>query len=701
VTHTLVPPDRLRALAVRIGEGAALALPRRDFMLWAPVLLGFGIALYFSLPLEPPVWLGWLMGGCALASLVAVRWRWGVAVILLAALPAFGFAVAQWRAHAVAAPVLTQPVTALVEGRVAGLSQSASGLPRLLLDRVTVYGLDPSVTPHTIRVTLRRAAEAAKAPMGTSISVMAALQPPGGPLAPGAFDFRRAAWFQRLGAIGVSRGALAVLAPPPEGILALPVSRLRAAVSTALRAAIDGQAGAFAAAIVTGDRSGLPADALEALRISGLAHLLAISGLHMAIAGGLVFAAVRQGLVLLPGAAERGRPKRIAAMVALGAALAYLVLSGGSVATQRAFVMAAVALGGVLADRPAVGLRGLCLAACLVLLAAPESLLAVGFQMSFAATLALVAVYAAVREAGWLQPSRRLRRRMVRYAVALVVTSVVAGLATAPFAAWHFNRLAPYGLFANLAAVPIMGLWVAPSLAIGGVLSLVGLGQPFFTLAGIGIAAILAVAEAFAALPGAVRPVPAAPGAILALIALGGLWLCLLRGSIRLAGLGVLVLAILLWPVRGDQREVMLIAPEVRLVAVRGPEGLVPEHESRGAYLVERWLRRDGDAASQAEAALRPGWRRDGVWLLAEPVAGLPIALTRSSRLYRRESEVFCQPGSVLIVPRARLSDPTPCLLLDADALDGRGTIALRAGTDGLTVIDAETTGRLWSPPRQ
>jgi competence protein ComEC len=670
--------------------------------LWTPLLLGLGIALYFALPVEPPVSLGWAAGGLAVASLGLLRWPWGAPLVLAAAMPALGFAAAQWRAHAVAAPVLAQPVTALVEGRVAGLSQSASGLPRLLLDGVAIYGLDPAATPRTVRVTMLRADEADKASVGTVVSVMAALQPPGGPLAPGAFDFRRAAWFQGLGAIGVSRGALAVLAPPPEGLLSLPVSRLRAAVSAYLRERVGGRAGAFAAAIVTGDRSGLPPDAVEALRTSGLAHLLAISGLHMAIAGGLVFAAVRQGLVLIPGLAERARPKRIAAVVALAAALGYLVLSGGSVATQRAFVMAAVALGGVLMDRPAVSLRGLCLAACLVLLAAPESLLAVGFQMSFAATLALVAVYAAARDAGWLQPSRRVRRRILRYAGALVLTSLVAGLATAPFAAWHFNRVAPYSLLANLAAVPVMGLWVAPALALGGVLSLVGWGGPILSLAGAGIAGILAIAEMVAALPGAARPVAAAPAAVLAMIALGGLWLCLIRGTVRMAGLGAIGLALLLWPQAGDPQEVALIAAEGRLVAVRGPAGLVPAHESRGAYQAAFWLRREGDAATQAEAAARPGWHREGVWLLAEPVAGVSVALTRSSRLYREERETLCRPGAVVIAPRVERSvDRGPCSLLDAEALRARGTVALRHGPAGLTVTDAETFGRLWSPPRQ
>jgi competence protein ComEC len=676
-------------------------MPRRDLVLWIPVAVGAGIGGYFALPVEPPVAVGWLaVAATGLAAMLL--WRaWGLSAALLLVLPAIGFAVAQGRAHAVAAPVLAEPTTALVEGQVIGLSQSASGLPRLLLGEVTVYGVPPADTPRYVRVTLRRAADAEKAPVGATISVMAALSPPGGPVSPGAFDFRRAAWFLQLGAVGTSRGALVALVDAPRPALSLAVTRLRAHVSTHLRRVIGGDAGAFAAAIVTGDRSGLPPMALEALRASGLAHLLAISGLHMAIAGGLVFTASRHAMVAIPGLAERWRPKRIAALVALMAALGYLILSGGSVATQRAFVMAAVALGGILLDRPAVSLRGLCLAATLILLAAPESLLAVGFQMSFAATLALVAAYGAAREGGWLKPSRTFGERFRRYALALLATSLIAGVATAPFAAWHFNRLSLFGLLGNLAAVPVMGFWVAPALAAGGLAELFGVGKPLLWLAGAGIDGILAVAAWVAALPGATRPVAAAPGFVLGLITLGGLWLCLVRGVPRLAGCGLIAVGLIAWPQSGDPSTVLLLAPEGRLAALRGPEGLVPDHPTRGRYYADQWLRRDGDAATPAEAAVRPGWLREAGWMLSDGTTGVNVAMTRAPRVHPGEMATHCRHDTILVAPRARVGQSAPCLVIDAATMEARSGIAARHGRDGLSVVSASTAVRLWSGPAQ
>jgi competence protein ComEC len=571
----------------------------------------------------------------------------------------------------------------------------------LLLDTVTLYGVAPAKTPERVRVTLRRRDDAALARVGATISVMAGLAPPPGPSAPGGFDFRRLAWFQGLGAVGTARGRLVVLAAPEPA--ALPLARARAAVSAHLRGRIGGEAGAFAAAIVTGDRGGIPVAALQNLRDAGLAHLLAISGLHMAIVGGLAFATLRRALALVPSAAERWPIKRVAAVGALAAAAGYLALSGGAIATQRAFAMAAVALGGVLVDRPAISLRGLCLAAFVLLLTTPEALLSAGFQMSFAATLALVAAYAAARRGGWLTPPRRARARVGRYLGALAATSAIAGLATAPYAAFHFGRLTPFGLLANLGAVPLMGLWVAPTLLLGGLLDLVGIGAAPLWLAGKGIDAILAIAGAVAALPGAVRLVPAAPVAVLALLTFGGLGLCLGRAWVGRLGAALLIGGLLLWPSRGDEAVRLFIASRGQVVALRGPEGLVPEHTRRGAFSVERWLRRDGDPASIEDAAARPGWLVDGVWRLAAlgggESEGTSVALTRAPRVFADEMARFCAPGALLIAPRATVEGEgdAPCLVLDAPALRDAPAIAVTLTNGQPRLIPAGDGDRPWT----
>jgi competence protein ComEC len=507
----------------------------RRAILWLPVLMGAGIWLYFVPDREPdPLW-------CALTALPVMALagglarRAGLATMALAlALAAFGagFSLALLAAHRAEAPMLSGPVEETIEGRVLALSKAASGAPRVLLDRVVIYGFDPRETPRRVRVTLL-AAEHGNAPRpGTRIRVFARLLPPGDPVEPGAFDFRLRAYFAGMGAVGYARGAaLALEAAEPSGMrerIALWLAGQRARLSDALVRAMPGRRGAFAAAIIVGDRSNIDKADAEALRVSNLAHLLAISGLHMGLLTGLVFAAVRVLLAALPVAVAGVSAKKAAAVAALCAGLGYLMLSGATVATQRAFVMMAVAFTAVLIDRPAISLRGLALAAAVVLAIRPVSLMDVGFQMSFAATAALVAGYEEVRRRRQLRYARQeekrqkhgRRGRVLRtaglYLAGLVFTSVIAGTATAPYSAYHFNRVAPYGLPANLAAVPVMGLVIAPAAVAAGVLAPVGLAGPPLWLMGEGIEWVLTAAHGIAAQPGAVRPVPVGPAPVAA-----------------------------------------------------------------------------------------------------------------------------------------------------------------------------------------
>ena len=687
-------PQQTRMAEVR---GVTTEAARRRLALWLPVAFGIGIASYFALAIEPsPMAAAALALVPALLALVAPRGAPRAAATALT-LAGLGFGTAALRTASVAAPVLAAPVSALVEGRVREITQSAGGLPRLTLDGVTIYGVAPEATPVRVRVTLRRPADGVGP--GAWVSVLADLAPPGPPVAPGAFDFRRAAWFERLGAIGTARSAVALIAPArppaPAERLSLALDTARAALSAALRGRIEGEAGAFAAAIVTGDRSGLPVEALDALRDSSLAHLLAISGLHLAIVCGLVFGALRLGLALLPGVALRWPVKAIAALAALGAALAYLALSGGAVATQRAFLMAGVALGGVLAGRPALGLRGLAAAALVVLVLAPESLLSVGFQMSFAATLALLALYEAVR--GWmpLAPGGGVGRRLGRYAAGLLLTSAVAGLATAPFSAWHFHRLTPFGLLANLAAVPAMGLVVAPALAVSAVLAPIGWEEPTLRVAAAGIGWILEMARIVAALPGAVQPVAAAGVVPLGLLVSGGLWLCLVLGAARLLGALALLLGLGLWAVSPWQRPALLVAPGGALVALRGPDGLVPDHPRAAGYVAERWLRRDGDMAGQADAAARPAWvEADGV-RSGDLGGGWTVVLVRARSLPEKLLNDRCRPDVVIVAPRARIGGTLRNATRRPDP-DGSGALphGVAAAPGGCLIITAEAVAQ-------
>jgi competence protein ComEC len=483
---------------------------------WVPVFLAVGIGLWFALQREPGG-LAYLLAalGLCLGALVG---RWGaelvrpVAVVL--ACLCVGFLAVGTRAHWVAAPMLERPYYGPVQGRIVQIDRSGSDALRLTLDHV-VLDISQEKTPKRVRVSLMAGADPPDP--GQVVLVTARLAAPEGPTEPGGFDFRRMAFFDGLGAVGYTRTPLVLWEEPEPGTEL--VNRLRMHLSRGIMAALPGDAGAFASGAMTGDRSGISRETVEALRDSNLAHLLAISGMNMAFLTGFVCLLLRYGLALVPPLALRVNTKKLAAVVAFGVALFYLMLSGSNVATERAFLMVSVMLGAVLLDRRALSLRSVALAGSVLLIWQPESLTEPGFQLSFAASVALIAAFDAL-------DGRVMRERLPRWVMPLfmlVLSSVVAGLATAPFAAAHFNRFTDYGLLANLLTVPMMSVLMAAG-AMAALLAPFGLAMPALWLMELAARWILFVAHWVAGLDGAVTPIPApGPWAVPLIAAAGGL----------------------------------------------------------------------------------------------------------------------------------------------------------------------------------
>ncbi|GAW34826.1 ComEC family competence protein [Roseovarius sp. A-2] len=567
---------------------------------WVPVWLGCGVGFYFALRVEPSALLLWACGaGAVMLGLLSLRGReWAGPLLLLCALVLAGVAVAGARAHLVAGPVLGWRYYGPVEGRIVAIDRSASDALRLTLDHVVLDRMDPARVPDRVRVSLHGDQGFVTPRPGLRVMLTGHLSPPSGPVEPGGFDFRRHAWFLGIGAVGYTRTPVLTVAEA-QGAQAL--FKARMALSTHVQARLPGQVGAFAAAIMTGDRAGLSQDTLQAMRISNLAHLLAISGLHMGLLAGFVFAACRLGLAALPGLGLRWPIKKIAAGVAILAGAGYLGLSGGNVATERAFVMVAVMLVAVMLDRRALSLRAVAVAAVIVLCLQPEALLGPGFQMSFAATVALVAVF------GWLRDARvPLGPRWLRPALAVVISSAVAGAATAPVAAAHFNQIAQYGLLANLMSVPLMGVLVMPAAVVAALLLPLGLDWVPLWAMGQGLEWILGVATRVSSWEGA-RGLVVTPGPmVLPLVALGALFLVLWQGRARLAGLVPVVFGFWLWS--GAERPTVLVSDNGGLVGVLTPEGRALNKPRGGGFVALNWLENDGDAATQEAAHARwPG----------------------------------------------------------------------------------------------
>ena len=645
-----------------------LAGQRGHLFAWSPVATGVGIALWFALRVEPGPLDHAAAVAVALLLAVAVPRLHGAARVLAVAgaLAAAGFATAGLRAARIDAPVLGFRYYGPVEGRIVEIDRSASDKTRLTLDRVRLD--DVRAAPRRVRISLHWDGPQVAPRPGLTVATTAHLGAPGGPVEPGGFDFRRMAWFEGLGAVGYTRAPLVALAP----VDGAPVARVRHRIAEGLRARLPGETGAFAAAIVVGDRSAIPARTADELRAANLAHLLAISGLHMGLATGTVFGILRLLVAAIPWLALRLDGRRVAAVGGFLAGGAYLLLSGGTVPTERAFTMAAVVLGAVLLGRRALTLRAVAVAALIVLALRPEALTGPGFVLSFAATVALVAAFAEQRGRRGEATGRGRQGPVARWAVALLISSAVAGAATAPFAAAFFNAWPRWGLAANLLAVPLMGFAVMPAAVAAALLAPLGLEGPALWVMGQGIDAILAVARMVAAWPGAVVPIPAPPQAVLPLMGLGGCVICLWQGPGRAIGIAPLTVAALLW--WQHPRPDILVAETGGLVGAMGPEGRALSRPKGDGFAAELWLENDGDRADQAVAAAR-----------AWPDVGLNIAHLKGKRA-AADWPTPCTNGALVVSDQDLPDVPLDCLVLDAPALRRTGSVALTV-TDGTPIL--------------
>lgn len=674
---------------------AQIHAQRTSLFPWVPVFFGIGIGVYFSLRWEPSGAMMWAaLGGGLICFLVAMRfWSLAVSVPLVAmALVLSGFFMAAWRANDVAAPVLGWRYYGVIEGRVVAMDRSASDALRITLDQVHLDRISQKRIPDRVRISLHGAAADGPAPEpGQRVMTTGHLSPPNGPVEPGGFDFQRHAWFLGLGAVGYTRVPVLVAAPPEGRDWRGKVFAARMAVSERVQRSLPGDLGGFAAAVTAGDRSGIGQEALKDLRASNLAHLLAISGLHMGLLTGFVFTLVRFGGAAIPWVALHLPIRSIAASAALIAGAAYLALSGGNVATERAFIMAAVALCAVMLNRRVLSLRTVAVAAVVVLVLRPEAMLGPGFQMSFAATTALVAVFAALRDAPWRLP------KFVQPVSAVFISSGVAGLATAPFATAHFNAIAHYGLLANVLSVPTMGILVVPSAVLAALLAPFGLADVGLTFMGWGLRWILFVADYVAGLPGARSFVPSPGPWVLPLLTLGAAMMVIWTGRGRVMGVPLVAAAFAVWFVA--DRPAMLVADSGSIVGVMTDTGRALSKPRGAGFVANNWLENDGDGVSQDLAFSR--------WQAAWPGDMKPAAVARIAGrdvFHITGKKAAANPpdcGSGVLISNQPLPKMSKgCLVFAPDTLRETGAVALRVGRNGsleMTTARNVAGDRIWS----
>ena len=693
--HYRSAPEALMSAAAWVARQAVAE--RERWNLWCPVLIGVGIGVYFALSEEPPIWTGAIATAAALGTFSVLRRPWPLVaeLALVLGLISLGLAAAELRVSLVSSPMLARELRSVtVIGRICGMDLLPSGY-RLILDHVTISGVPAAETP--VRLRLRASARGLTVQSGDWVQARAQVGPPSLPAAPGSYDFQRDAFFDGIGGVGFAYSGIQAAAPVADAgwvsMLPCRLAALRVDIAERIRAVLPGDTGGMAAALIIGDQGAISKPVMQDMRNSGLAHLLSISGLHINLVAGILFVAVRRLLSLVPRIALYHPIKKWGAIAALLGTLFYVLLAGAPVPAVRAFAMSGMFLLAVILDRTAISMPPVAWAAVIVLLLQPEELIGPSFQMSFAAVVALVAAYEATAvlrlrwraEGGW-------RARVGIYLAGFIFTSLVASLATAPYAIYHFNRVSTYGTLANMVAVPLTGFWVMAWAVVTLLLMPFGLERWALVPMGRGIDAIIDIAHAVADWPGAVFLVPVMSAAGLAAATVGGLWLCLWQRSWRLAGIPAMLLGV--GTVLFAHAPDVLVADDGRLFAVRDPDGGMLLSSARvDRFEAEIWLRR-----SAVEAAL--AWPHDGYG------AGGRLACDSLGCLYTASGKVValvqqpaalpedCQGADVVIsVEPVRISCAHPAVVIDWFDLWRDGAHAIWIGEDG--VIDVRSVRQL------
>ena len=664
-------------------------------VLWLPVFMGIGVLVYYALRTEPPPWLGAKFAAAGFAAALATAsWIVPRGIALAAGFAALGFASAQF-ATARAPPVATDiPAKAIVvTGRVAAVEV----MPQAR--RVT---LRTEAWARPIRFRLKTGDTAAIA-TGDIVRVRVMLRAPQPPAMPGGWDTQRDAFYAGLGASGYALGPVEILLRAPPDRLAAWIRLARETIAARVAAVLPGPSGAVAVTLLTGSSVSMPEGDHAAFRDSGLAHLLAVAGLHIGIVMGFAFGTARIALALSERACLFWPTKQIAAVFALAAGGAYLVLTGAHVPIVRSFAMACLVTLAILAGRPPVSLRGLAFAATVLMLIAPNEVPGVSFQMSFSAVLALISGYEALRP--WLRQTyaRTPCRRLLSHVIALALTSTLAGTASLPFGAYHFGQVQIYYIVSNMAAVPLTALLVMPAGMIGLMLMPLGLEALAFVPMGWGADLIIGIARATASLPAATVPVPHMPPWGLAVLSLGLAWLGIWRSRARLAGL-IAIAAGTASPAF-DRPPDILISGDARLIGFRTEDGVfLQELRGQSRFTRDAWLHYW--AVTRATPVPAEGWAAHGrIACVKDACVFRPRPSEMAALLVRGPAKPNGCGGAAVVVsadPARGVCAWPPPRPVDRFTVWKDGPVAIWLEPTGARVVtDRDERGaRPWVPPK-
>ncbi len=540
---------------------------RNQIVLWFPVFFGTGIAAWFVFPRDS-AWIAFIILGLAIAAgglAIGTKWRTGVFLLMTGTALALGCAHIWQRSQNVAAQIVPRPVFSAIDGLIAKVEvQTAKSRVRLTIEPDERLNL-----PERIRVTIADRDLLNVPVAGDRVAGNARLVPPPEAAVPGSYDFARYAWFQGIGAIGKATGKVTIISAKPGDS-----GNARERLSSHIRTRLSGSQAGIAAALATGDQGGVSAEDQEAMRASGLAHLLSVSGLHItAVVAATMFLVLRL-FALSPALALRWPLIVIAAGFGALAGIGYTLLTGSEVPTIRSCIAALLVLAGIAMGREALTLRLVATGATIVLIFWPESLVGPSFQLSFAAITAIVALHeSAIVKRLTQRRDEGLVARILRTILSLLLTGLAVEIALAPIALFHFHKSGLYGALANIIAIPLTTFVIMPLEALALLFDVAGLGAPLWWLTGLSLQALLLLAHWVQSAPGAVALLPAIPIFAFGLMMGGGLWLLLWRSRERRWGMAPIIVGALiaLWEPRPD----MLVTGDGRHLAIADERGKI------------------------------------------------------------------------------------------------------------------------------
>lgn len=649
--------------------------------LWLPVMFGLGIAVYFMLPSEPFWALGPLLFLFSLAGFTFSRKNvFLYCFFLVLCFATGGFALIQIKAHLAAAPRLSKNIHFVwVEGTVDQVELYPNAR-RITLSDVFIDRISPEKTPKRVRI--RANGLSPGIGKGDRIEIRADLMPPGVPTEPGGYAFCRPLWFDQIGATGYATGRPTVLQKGNSFSPAESFEHIRQKTAERIRQVLPPEQANVVLPLVIGSGTSIPQTTYNQYRDAGIAHVLSVSGLHMMLIAGLVFAFIRFFLTLFPPIALRINTKKVAAVVALLITFFYLMISGLAVPAQRSYFMLFVVFTAVLLDRQALSVRNVCWIGFVILLFTPESLITASFQLSFGAVLALICAYEALKQPVQIylyKHNNKWVRWVIGLAFGFLITNVAAGLATAPIAVYHFYRYPTYGILGNFLTSSLFGILIMPLLLIGVLLMPFGWDVYPLKTAGFFLDLVADITAWIAELPKASVLIPAMPMWGFACFLSGGIWLCLWKTKIRFWGLFFLIISA--FSFIGHTPPDVFISQGGRLIGIQQNGHFSFSTLRREKRTRQMWMERNGfDPNAPIDVIETPLIR----------IKGYRIALTPEA----------CAGADIAILPQ---KETPPCgapMILDYRTLWNKGAHTLYLTPQGILVRNAaDSMGtRLWHP---